>query len=89
MRLLLNILWFVHVGWWLALMHLVGGVLLCLTVIGIPLGLASFRLIPISLTPLGREIASVEQAQAPGPRSAQGLAQGVKRTVMTSPSCMT
>jgi uncharacterized membrane protein YccF (DUF307 family) len=72
MRLLLNILWFVHVGWWLALTHLIGGVLLCLTVIGIPLGLASFKAIPVSLTPFGREVVSVEPARvmgAPGLRA--------------------
>jgi uncharacterized membrane protein YccF (DUF307 family) len=51
-----NVLWFVLCGWWLALGHLVTGVLLCLTIIGIPLGLANFKLIPVSLLPLGREI---------------------------------
>ena len=61
-----NILWFVLCGWWLALGHLVTGVLLCLTVIGIPLGLANFKLIPVSLLPFGREIVSIEQARALG-----------------------
>jgi len=42
------------------------GVLLCLTIIGIPLGLANFKLIPISLFPLGREIVGVDQARAIG-----------------------
>src|SRR4051812_41107855 len=56
-----NVIWFVLCGWWLALLHLVGGVLLCLTIIGIPLGLASFKLIPVSLTPFGRDIVSVEE----------------------------
>lgn len=51
-----NVLWFVLCGWWLALGHLVTGVLLCLTIVGIPLGLANFKLIPVSLLPLGREI---------------------------------
>jgi uncharacterized membrane protein YccF (DUF307 family) len=51
-----NLLWFVLCGWWLALGHLVTGALLCLTIIGIPLGLANFKLIPVSLLPLGREI---------------------------------
>jgi uncharacterized membrane protein YccF (DUF307 family) len=51
-----NIVWLVLAGWWLALAHLVTGVALCLTVIGIPLGLANFKLIPVSLLPLGREI---------------------------------
>ena len=61
-----NVLWFLLAGWWLALAHLVTGVLLCLTIIGIPLGLANFKLIPVSLVPLGREIVSVDQARAIG-----------------------
>jgi uncharacterized membrane protein YccF (DUF307 family) len=61
-----NVIWFVLCGWWLALAHLVTGVLLCLTIIGIPLGLANFKLIPISLFPLGREIVGVDQARAIG-----------------------
>jgi uncharacterized membrane protein YccF (DUF307 family) len=61
-----NIIWLVLCGWWLALAHLVSGVVLCLTIIGIPLGLANFKLIPVSLLPLGREIVSVEQARSLG-----------------------
>jgi uncharacterized membrane protein YccF (DUF307 family) len=61
-----NIVWFVLCGWWLALAHLVSGVVLCLTIIGIPLGLANFKLIPMSLLPLGREIVSSEQARSLG-----------------------
>jgi uncharacterized membrane protein YccF (DUF307 family) len=57
-----NVIWFVLAGWWLAIGHLVTGVALCLTIIGIPLGLANFKLIPISLTPLGREIVDVDDA---------------------------
>jgi uncharacterized membrane protein YccF (DUF307 family) len=48
-----NIIWVILFGWELALGHLVTGVLLCLTIIGIPLGLANFKIIPISLVPLG------------------------------------
>ena len=51
-----NIIWIVLVGWELALGHLISGILLCLTIIGIPLGLANFKLIPISLLPLGVQI---------------------------------
>ncbi|MEV0660318.1 YccF domain-containing protein [Actinomadura luteofluorescens] len=51
-----NIIWIIFAGWWLALGHLVTGVLLCITIIGIPFGIANFKLIPISLTPLGQEI---------------------------------
>lgn len=53
-----NILWIILFGWELALAHLITGIMLCVTIIGIPLGLANFKLIPISLTPLGREIVS-------------------------------
>jgi uncharacterized membrane protein YccF (DUF307 family) len=51
-----NIIWVIVAGWWLALGHLVTGIALCITIIGIPLGLANFKLIPISLLPLGKEI---------------------------------
>lgn len=51
-----NIVWLVAAGWWLALGHLTTGIALCLTIIGIPMGIASFKLIPISLLPLGKEI---------------------------------
>jgi uncharacterized membrane protein YccF (DUF307 family) len=61
-----NVIWFVFAGWWLALLHIISGALLCLTIIGIPLGLANFKLIPVSLRPLGREIVTVEQARRMG-----------------------
>jgi uncharacterized membrane protein YccF (DUF307 family) len=51
-----NIIWIILIGWWLALGHLTSCILLCLTIIGIPLGLANFKLIPISLLPLGVQI---------------------------------
>ena len=59
--LLGNIIWIVLFGWWLALGHLVTGVLLCLTIIGIPLGVASFKIIPITLLPLGVQIVPASQ----------------------------
>jgi uncharacterized membrane protein YccF (DUF307 family) len=62
-----NVIWFVLCGWWLALGHLITGVALCLTIIGIPLGLANFKLIPLSLVPMGREIVSLDDARARGP----------------------
>jgi uncharacterized membrane protein YccF (DUF307 family) len=51
-----NIIWILLFGWELALGHLTAGILLCITIIGIPLGLANFKLIPISLVPLGVQI---------------------------------
>jgi uncharacterized membrane protein YccF (DUF307 family) len=51
-----NIIWIVLFGWWLALGHLITGIALCVTIIGIPLGIANFKIIPISLMPLGVRI---------------------------------
>ena len=62
-----NLLWLVLIGWWLALGHLVTGILLCVTIIGIPLGIANFKLIPIALLPLGRRVVSIRDAQALAP----------------------
>ena len=61
-----NIIWFVLAGWWLALGHLITGLLMCVTIIGIPLGLANFKLIPVSLTPFGRDIVDLDQARRLG-----------------------
>lgn len=56
MSIIGNVIWILIAGWWLALAHIVTGVLMCLTIVGIPLGLANFKLIPISLLPLGTRI---------------------------------
>jgi uncharacterized membrane protein YccF (DUF307 family) len=61
-----NVIWFVFCGWWLALAHLITGIIQCAIIIGIPLGLANFKLIPVSLLPLGRAIVSIEEAHARG-----------------------
>ena len=63
---ILNVIWFIIAGWYLTLLHIVTGILLCVTIIGIPLGLANFKLITVSLRPFGREIVSVEEAQRRG-----------------------
>ena len=55
-----NIIWILLVGWELALAHLVAGVMLCLTIIGIPLGVACFKLIPLALLPFGKEIVPLD-----------------------------
>ncbi|HUZ55815.1 MAG TPA: YccF domain-containing protein [Streptosporangiaceae bacterium] len=59
-----NIIWIILFGWELALGHLIAGVALCITIIGIPLGLASFKLIPISLFPLGVRIVDSDEVHA-------------------------
>jgi uncharacterized membrane protein YccF (DUF307 family) len=50
----------VVVGWELALGHLLAGLLLCLTVIGIPFGVASWKMVPLALFPLGRQVVPVD-----------------------------
>ncbi|MFY1633470.1 YccF domain-containing protein [Solwaraspora sp. WMMB335] len=62
---LANILWVLLAGWWLALTHIVTGVTLCLTVIGIPFGLANFKLVPAAFWPLGREVVDVADLRRP------------------------
>lgn len=51
-----NILWFLLAGVWIAIGHIVTGLLLCVTVIGIPFGIVSFRLAVLALAPLGKQI---------------------------------
>jgi uncharacterized membrane protein YccF (DUF307 family) len=62
-----NVVWLVLFGVELALAHVIAGALLCLTIIGIPLGLACFKLIPICLLPFGKEIVPAESVP-PGSR---------------------
>jgi uncharacterized membrane protein YccF (DUF307 family) len=59
-----NVIWVIFAGWWLALGHIFTGIALCVTIIGIPLGLANFKLIPVSLVPLGREIVPTDDPRA-------------------------
>ena len=60
----LNILWFIFFGWWLCLMHIFSGIAQCLTIIGIPVGIANFKIAAIALWPVGRRVVSVETARA-------------------------
>ena len=59
-----NVLWFILAGVWMALAHLVLGVVLCLTIIGIPLGLGNFKLAAVAIAPLGKEIVSTTDPRA-------------------------
>jgi len=59
---LANILWVVLAGWWLALGHVIAGAALCVTIIGIPFGIANFKLVPAAFWPLGREIIDVDES---------------------------
>ncbi|MFC3898709.1 YccF domain-containing protein [Lentzea rhizosphaerae] len=57
--LLGNVIWIIVAGFWLAIGHIVTGIALCVTIIGIPLGVANFKLVKVSLVPLGKEIVEV------------------------------
>lgn len=55
---LVNLLWIVFFGWELAITALVSGLLLCLTIIGIPFGLQAFKFARLALMPFGARIVS-------------------------------
>ena len=56
---LANVVWVVVAGSWLALLHVVHGIAQCLTIIGIPFGIANFKLVPVAFWPLGREVVEI------------------------------
>ena len=57
--LLLNIVWFLLGGWYIALAHLVIGVIQLIFIITIPFGLQHFKLAAIALAPIGKEVIEV------------------------------
>ena len=63
MSLLLNILWFVFGGFIVSLAYILGGLLLCITIIGIPFGIQCFKLSLLGLARVGRE---VREREPPG-----------------------
>ena len=59
-----NVIWFVLIGLWMAIAHLLSGLLLCLTIIGIPLGLGNFKLAAVAIAPLGKDIVPTSDPRA-------------------------
>lgn len=59
MSVLVNVLWLLLSGFWLAIGHCISGILLCITIIGIPFGLQSFKLAKLALMPFGAKIVSI------------------------------
>jgi uncharacterized membrane protein YccF (DUF307 family) len=55
----MNILWLITGGLCIAITHAIFGLILCITIIGIPFGLQHFKLTAIALSPFGREIVSI------------------------------
>ncbi|HCM89077.1 MULTISPECIES: YccF domain-containing protein [Vagococcus] len=58
MSFLVNIIWLLVSGWVLALGHVISGILLCITIIGIPFGKQSFKLAQLALMPFGARVVS-------------------------------
>lgn len=56
LSILMNILWICLGGFWISLSHLGLGIVLCITIIGIPFGIQHFKLAGLALTPFGKEI---------------------------------
>ncbi len=55
-RTLLNVIWFVLSGFWLFLGYAAAGIVLCVLIITIPWGIASFRIGVYALWPFGRTV---------------------------------
>jgi uncharacterized membrane protein YccF (DUF307 family) len=51
-----NVIWFLLSGLWLAIGQILTGILLCVTIIGIPFGIASFKMAVLAIAPLGKEV---------------------------------
>jgi uncharacterized membrane protein YccF (DUF307 family) len=60
----LNVVWIVLAGWWLALGHVVTAVVQAITIIGIPLAIANLKMIPVSLVPYGKQIVPADTLAA-------------------------
>lgn len=58
-----NLIWLLLAGWWLALGHVITGLGLVITIIGIPFGWAHFKLALLSLWPIGRTVVATEEAR--------------------------
>ncbi|MGI5486938.1 YccF domain-containing protein [Microtetraspora malaysiensis] len=56
MRTLLNVIWLIFAGVWLALGYVVAGIICCILIITIPFGIASFRIAAYALWPFGRTV---------------------------------
>lgn len=59
-----NFLWIILAGLWLSIGHIVAGISLFVTIIGIPFALAHFKLAQVSFAPLGKRIVSKHMADA-------------------------
>ncbi len=56
LSLIMNVLWLLLGGFWICVTHLVFGLILCITIIGIPFGRQHFKMATLALTPFGKSI---------------------------------
>ncbi len=56
LRLILNVIWLLVIGWEIALAHATSALVLAVTIIGIPFALQHLKLIPLALLPFGRTL---------------------------------
>jgi len=56
LAIIMNIIWIIIAGFWISIMHLVFGVVLSITIIGLPFGIQHFKLAKIALVPFGKRI---------------------------------
>jgi uncharacterized membrane protein YccF (DUF307 family) len=63
-RTVLNVIWLLLCGLWMALGYLLAGIVCCLLIITIPFGLASFRIASFALWPFGRTLVKRSDAGA-------------------------
>jgi len=57
-----NVAWVLMFGWWISLIAAIVGVMHCVTIVGIPWGVAYFRIAEVSLCPLGKRVVSKDVA---------------------------
>jgi uncharacterized membrane protein YccF (DUF307 family) len=65
--IVLNVVWILLAGWWLALVHLATAAVQAITIVGIPLAVANLKMVPISLVPYGKRIVRTDELP-PGER---------------------
>ena len=66
MKVLGNIIWFIFVGWWYGIMCWLLGLVCCITLIGIPFGVAYFRTAKLAFLPFGKTVTTDYQEHPKG-----------------------
>ena len=66
MKTIGNVLWFVLAGIWLALGYTIAGLLMCITIIGIPFGIQAFKMSVLALWPFGQTVVPEDQLAVAG-----------------------